>query len=186
MAYPASATTFTTKVNGAGQTIDASHINDLQTEIAALEAAILTTGLAHSLKFVHNTYDIGVTAGTFAPRDLFLARNASIGGTLGVTGAVTVNGGGTLGGTWGGNPTLSGTVTIGTLVVSTGGTLSGTFGGNPILSGQVKFSDHIAIADAVSAPSTAAGYAAIYVDVADGDLKGKFGDGTVKTIVTDT
>jgi len=44
----------------------------------------------------------------------------------------------------------------------------------------------LAVADGISAPSTAAGWAQIYVDSADGDLKVKFGDGTVKTIVTDT
>src|SRR5690606_28803733 len=42
------------------------------------------------------------------------------------------------------------------------------------------------VEDGVSAPATRTGYASIYVDSADGDLKVKFGDGTVKTIVTDT
>jgi len=42
------------------------------------------------------------------------------------------------------------------------------------------------IKDGITAPSTAAGYATIYVDTADGYLKVKFGDGTVKTIVVDT
>lgn len=42
------------------------------------------------------------------------------------------------------------------------------------------------ISDGISAPSAATGRARIYVDVADGDLKVIFGDGTVKTIVTDT
>lgn len=40
--------------------------------------------------------------------------------------------------------------------------------------------------DGVTAPSTFSGQAAIYVDSADGDLKIKFSDGTVKTIVTDS
>jgi len=40
--------------------------------------------------------------------------------------------------------------------------------------------------DGVTAPSTLSGQAAIYVDSADGDLKIKFSDGTVKTIVTDS
>jgi|GEM_PF-6104673 len=40
--------------------------------------------------------------------------------------------------------------------------------------------------DGVTAPATETGYAIMYVDAADGDLKIKFGDGTVKTIVTDT
>lgn len=44
----------------------------------------------------------------------------------------------------------------------------------------------VGLIDGVSAPGTKAGYALLYVDSADGDLKVKFGDGTVKTIVTDT
>lgn len=44
----------------------------------------------------------------------------------------------------------------------------------------------IALLDGVAAPSTIGGLAQIYVDTADGDLKIKFGDGTVKTIVVDT
>jgi hypothetical protein len=42
------------------------------------------------------------------------------------------------------------------------------------------------LTDGVTAPATSVGYASIYVDTADGDLKIKFGDGTVKTISTDT
>jgi len=42
------------------------------------------------------------------------------------------------------------------------------------------------LVDGVTAPSTVSGFASLYVDTADGDLKIKFGDGTVKTIVTDT
>jgi hypothetical protein len=44
--------------------------------------------LAANLLFVDATYDIGASGAT-RPRDLFLSRNAVIGGTLGVTGAVT-------------------------------------------------------------------------------------------------
>lgn len=44
----------------------------------------------------------------------------------------------------------------------------------------------ICISDGMTAPSTHSGKASIYVDAADGDLKVKFGDGTVKTIVSDT
>lgn len=42
------------------------------------------------------------------------------------------------------------------------------------------------IKDGITAPSTASGFAILYVDSSDGDLKVKFGDGTVKTIVVDT
>lgn len=44
----------------------------------------------------------------------------------------------------------------------------------------------IALQDGITAPGTSSGAAIIYVDTADGDLKVKFGDGTVKTIATDT
>jgi len=44
----------------------------------------------------------------------------------------------------------------------------------------------LGIPDGITAPSTETGYALLYVDTADGDLKIKFSDGTVKTIVTDT
>jgi hypothetical protein len=44
----------------------------------------------------------------------------------------------------------------------------------------------LSLTDGITAPSTIIGQAVIYVDTADGDLKVKFGDGTVKTIVVDT
>lgn len=40
--------------------------------------------------------------------------------------------------------------------------------------------------DGVGTPLTVAGQAQMYVDTVDGDFKIKFGDGTIKTIVTDT
>jgi hypothetical protein len=44
----------------------------------------------------------------------------------------------------------------------------------------------LGIADGITAPAAVTGLALLYVDTADGDLKVRFGDGTVKTIVTDT
>lgn len=44
----------------------------------------------------------------------------------------------------------------------------------------------VGLTDGITAPGTVSGRAQIYVDTSDGDLKVKFGDGTVKTIVTDT
>lgn len=43
-----------------------------------------------------------------------------------------------------------------------------------------------AILDGITAPAAQSGWAKIYVDAADGDLKVRFGDGTIKTIVVDT
>ena len=48
------------------------------------------------------------------------------------------------------------------------------------------FSNKMVLMDGVTAPNTITGHASIYVDTADGYLKVKFGDGTVKTITTDT
>ena len=42
------------------------------------------------------------------------------------------------------------------------------------------------LTDGLTAPSTASGWALLYVDTADGDLKVKFGDGTVAVIAVDT
>ena len=43
----------------------------------------------------------------------------------------------------------------------------------------------LGVEDSVSAPSTLSGVSQIYVDTADGNLKVKFGSGTVKTLATD-
>jgi len=54
------------------------------------------------------------------------------------------------------------------------------------IGGGIGLLSQLAVTDGISAPNTVAGYTQIYVDVSDGDLKAKFGDGTVKTIVVDT
>lgn len=48
------------------------------------------------------------------------------------------------------------------------------------------YTHEMILKDGVSTPSTDSGQAKLYVDSADGDLKIIFGDGTVKTIATDT
>lgn len=53
------------------------------------------------------------------------------------------------------------------------------------------FANHVVpadlrLTDGITAPGTDAGFAVIYVDTADGDLKVKFGDGVTKTLATDT
>ena len=54
------------------------------------------------------------------------------------------------------------------------------------LPNQFAFLQTMSLEDGVTAPNTISGRASIYVDSADGDLKVKFGDGTVKTLATDT
>lgn len=51
---------------------------------------------------------------------------------------------------------------------------------------RLTYERGLAIPDGITAPATMAGWGVIYIDSADGDLKIKFGDGTVKTIVVDT
>lgn len=50
---------------------------------------------------------------------------------------------------------------------------------------HLTFAQTLSLADAVTPPPTIPGSATLYVDAGDGDFKIKFGDGTVKTIVTD-
>lgn len=52
--------------------------------------------------------------------------------------------------------------------------------------GSLIAQGYLSIGDGITAPSTVSGKASIYVDNSDGDLKVKFGDGTVKTIVVDS
>lgn len=85
--YPSAVKSFTTKSDGAGNTIFAAHVNDLQDEVAAIEGGLLN-GFGHDLKFTDATYDIGKSGAT-RPRDLFLSRNATIGGTATVAGVLT-------------------------------------------------------------------------------------------------
>jgi hypothetical protein len=67
---------------------------------------------------------------------------------------------------------------------SSGSFLKGRRGGADYFDARADGS--LAIRDGITAPSAVANMAIIYVDTADGDLKVRFGDGTIKTIVTDT
>lgn len=69
---------------------------------------------------------------------------------------------------------------------SAGGYLVGTTTDTNLASGDIRIAGALWLADGITAPTTTTGFAAIYVDTADGDLKVKFGDGTIKTIVVDT
>ena len=52
--------------------------------------SVLPNPISQDVLFVDATYDIG-KAGANRPRDFFLSRNATVSGTLGVTGAVTLS-----------------------------------------------------------------------------------------------
>lgn len=52
--------------------------------------------------------------------------------------------------------------------------------------GKMTVAGELAITDGMTAPAATVGFAKIYVDSADGDLKVRFGDGTIKTLATDT
>lgn len=84
--YPAAVKSFSTL--NPGDTIQDTDIEAAYDEVAAIEGGLIN-GLAHDLKFTDATYDIGKSGAT-RPRDLFLSRNATVGGTLGVTGAATL------------------------------------------------------------------------------------------------
>jgi hypothetical protein len=45
---------------------------------------------------------------------------------------------------------------------------------------------YVYLKDATDEPSTLSGWGLLFIDNADGDLKIKFGDGTLKTIIADT
>ncbi|MFA5408701.1 MAG: glycosyl hydrolase family 28-related protein [Bacilli bacterium] len=62
--------------------------------------------------------------------------------------------------------------------------LNVTRSGSTVL--NFKVATALGIPDGMSAPAEVEGYALIYVDVADGDLKVKFADGTVKVLAADT
>jgi hypothetical protein len=72
--------------------------------------------------------------------------------------------------------TASTSTTTGALVVS----------GGIGAAGAANVGTYYGMVDGVTAPGATVGYAKIYVDTADGDLKVIFGDGTIKTLATDT
>jgi hypothetical protein len=67
---------------------------------------------------------------------------------------------------------------------ATGSFYRGVRGGNPYF--EAFASGALGIRDGISAPAAVTGLALLYVDTADGDLKVRFSDGTIKTIVVDT
>jgi len=96
---------------------------------SSADTLTVNSTITSNLIFTDATYDIGASGAT-RPRDLFLSRNAVMGGTLGVTGLITASGGvsGALTGNVTGNLTgnVTGDVTGNISGNVTGGTISGT------------------------------------------------------------
>ena len=98
---------------------------------SSADTLTVNSTITSNLIFTDATYDIGASGAT-RPRDLFLSRNAVMGGTLGVTGLITATGG--VSGALTGNVTgdLSGNVTGGTISGTTG-TFSGAVNANNLV-----------------------------------------------------
>lgn len=62
----------------------------------------------------------------------------------------------------------------------------GTSTSTNMLAGDARLAGALWIADGTTAPTQQAGFACIYIDVADGDLKIKYADGVTKVIAADT
>lgn len=75
---------------------------------------------------------------------------------------------------------------VGLCITNTNQVMIGTNDNTNVGTGSLRIAGAIQVGDGIAAPNTQAGFASIYVDTADGDLKVKFGDGTVKTISVDT
>jgi hypothetical protein len=74
---------------GAGLQLQSSTPGGAGTTDRAPDTKWRVSGAGHLLAETDNAHDIGATGAT-RPRDLFVARNTLIGGTLGVTGAVSL------------------------------------------------------------------------------------------------
>jgi len=79
------------------------------------------------------------------------------------------------------SPNVAGYDSAGTIIASVGGT-----GALQVKSHGIKTVGDIRLTDGKAAPAQEAGYAILYVDSADGDLKVKFGDGHVAVIAADS
>lgn len=84
--FPSSVKAFTTKSDGAGNTILSAHINDLQAEVFAIENCLLGNTVLNAV--IGGT--LGVTGATTLGSTLGVTGAATVGGTLGVTGASTL------------------------------------------------------------------------------------------------
>jgi hypothetical protein len=158
------------------------------------------TGLGNNEAFIYNTAPLRVFVGTASTNRFDFTSsqfkiNATTASTTTSSGALVVSGGVGVAGAivtggivrCGGSNGLSLGSDTGNIRIDTAGPAGVEFRGLSSADTITGFTmREMALIDGTTAPSTRAGYATIYVDTADGDLKVKFGDGTVKTIATDS
>lgn len=166
-----------------GQNVQAADLNNFSvTTVTTTGAAVIGTtatvtgNLAVSgglISLGASTSIVQSTSDAADNRSTFIAGGGSVAATRGAFIGVSGN---EAASTPGVANISAGDVAGGVITLSTGGAERA----------RVTRDGGLGLVDGISAPSTAVGYALLYVDSADGDLKVKFGDGTVKTIATDT
>jgi hypothetical protein len=184
-----------TEKAGTGVARNVQFLRDGTTHITL--SGSVTIGNVNLLFSTDNSYDIGAS-GANRP------RNAYFGGTGQFGGSVTAGNSGFLTGRmWINTNAADGVVMISNFAGTNFGRLQfgGTTSSFPALKRntdqlEARLADdsnytpfvaqRFSMVDGVTEPAATVGQAKLYVDAADGDLKVKFGDGTVKTIVTDT
>jgi len=112
---------------------------------------------------ITNAYSLYIAAGTaYFGGAITLNSGGALSGTFTgahtYSGAVTLSGGGSLSGTFTGTPTFSGAITLsGTPSISTGASLAGTFTGTPTFSGAVVLSGTPSISNGAALTGTFSG-----------------------------
>ena len=112
---------------------------------------------------ITNAYSLYIAAGTaYFGGAVTLNSGGALSGTFTgahtYSGAVTLSGGGSLSGTFTGTPTFSGAITLsGTPSISTGASLAGTFTGTPTFSGAIVLSGTPSISNGAALTGTFSG-----------------------------
>ena len=148
---------------------------------ASLFSSLTTTGAGTIGGTLSATGDFAINTNKF----VVIASN----GNTTIAGTLTVDGSNGLSVTGANGIHSTYSISAGTYLAATTHVSATTYvsaGSYVLATTYLRSLGHLALTDGIAAPSTEAGYALIYVDSGDGDLKVKFGDGTVKTIVTDT
>jgi hypothetical protein len=151
----------------AGTKQNLTSISDFNMGLIVEDSTAQAAGVGGGVSFRGNRTDAGVKS-TFAAIDGFKEDGTS-GNYLGALRFLTAN-------------NSTGYPEERARIDSSGNMAIGTTTANE----KVTVNGGLSIVDGMTAPSATSGYAKIYVNSSNGDLEVIFGDGTVKTIVTDT